>query len=383
MTTPTPASVDKISFEFGELRHGAAAAQAYTNMVHRFIASFSAPRDSTSVPPPETTTTITTTDTSASNKDAPRLSKSEHEKLYQILVRTVYTGLLHQASANSVNTVEIVEASLEALTKQQNVIAERERGTHHKGKKKWEVQQRVISLDESSSESEDDEETLARKQAERELQKQKEEEAYLESCRLEELRELEREENEAELRARERTLESTAAFEALLEAGADVLLHRPLLASSNAGYGKGGKKKGNAQGNAVSIMTPEEWGVVLEDQYRLRQEKEFLNDVLVNSGGKEEEIPKLVKALTEEVAALEAEVASKNVPAAPLPAPTAPNKRQVTEGNGKLQKLTQERNRLMLTVKAIEVGPAELIPKLIEMLQKKAALLTQLQRVPT
>lgn len=407
--------MDKTTFEYGELRVGSAAACAYANMAHKFISSFSYSKyanhsNTDAITAPATTEAAEPPAPPTSTPSAPSLPKKQHEVLYNTLIRTIFSSLLQakREEKKSINTVPILESCFLYLVEQQKTILEDERRRSHPRRKKWEAPTKIVNLDESSSESDEDEDKLEKKREEREKRLKEEEAAWEESCRLEEMREIEREKNEAELRARERVVGDAAAFQELLESDKTIVLHRPEDQWSHAAGGKGNNKniKKGGHHNVAVAMSREEWGAVLEDQARLKKEKEFLEEVLsqlgasrksalVGGGGEEEveaaaaaaaaeeeeKVHQFIQEWKEEVAGLEREAVEKQVPQAPRPAAKVPTKGQITEGNGKIQKLTQDRNRVMVMVKAMEGVAAENVSAVIELAQKKAEVVVRLQRV--
>lgn len=349
-----PTITDKTTFQYGELRAGNAAARAYANMVTKFVHQFA-----NTAPMPTSSSTATQV-----------ASYNEGVALYHALLHQIFDRLLQDEGLP--RDEKMLKALDEALTEKKNALLEEERRRTRKQPKARQLQ-RVVDLNASSDSdsSDDDEETAAAKAKAKAEEEERKKEAYLEQCRLEETRELERLENEEQLKERMRQVD-TKAFEDAIQQGKVELLNE-------GGFGggknqkKSGGKKGGGGNNKNNNVSQEEVDQLMENLSRVQLEMEWANEIQEKSM---EEVPATLASWKEVVEALEARRRESSIPDTPPQAPEM-KKGQMTEAQTKLSKQTMKKNQLLLEIRSMEAyGDA-----LAELIKKRAELVTLLQRV--
>lgn len=354
-----PTITDKVTFEYGELRAGNAAAHAYADMVAKFVRQFA-----NAGPAP---TSSSTADQMASyNKGA---------ALYHALLQQIFARLLEDEGLP--RSEKMLKSLDEALTERKNLLLEEERNKTKKQPKARHQTQRVIDLNASDSSSDDDdEETAAAKQKAKQEEEERKKAAYLEQCRVEEERELERLQNEEQLKERMRQVDTKAFEEAIQQGKLEVL-------NGGEGFGFGGKqgggrkpvggKKGGGGGGNQQAVSQDEVDQLMENLARVQLEMEWANEV---KEMKEEEIPAMLATWKGTVTGLESKVGSSQIPDAP-PRAAAMKKGQMTDAQTKLSKQTMKKNQLLLEIRSME----EVGEELTELIKKRAELAILLQRV--
>eukprot|EP00796_Vickermania_ingenoplastis_P011660 gene11660-8043_t len=324
---------DKTTFQFGELRLGLAAAHAYAGMVVNFIRHYKG------------------------------LSDGGSRNLYDRVLNAIFTEFMAEESLP--HSSQAYQGVLTALSKRQAEVLEKERQRERR-KKKVTTTHRIIDLNASTESDEEDELSPEERQKRRQEEEEKSKQAYLEQCRKEEELEEERMRNEAALKARERKVDASA-MEQLLQ-NAEVL--------NEGGWGKGRKnnKKGGKGGKQSNNMPQEEVNALAETLDRARSEREILQELIAMNV---DQLPEALVKLQAEVKQLETEAESKKVANLPPRHAGTMTKGQMAELQGKVKKQTQERNQLLLQLKALE-GP-ELSAALVAAVQRNGELKRELR----
>lgn len=336
-------------FQFADLGTGEASAKAFAAMLALFVRQF------------------TKADRLISKTSSMFCTKAD------ALLSSIILRLL-ELPKDEVWTRKSLEGVKEAMsTRQKAILVVEQQKKLARQKKIW-GPQRVINLDASSDSDEDGME--GKPEAKELLEKQ--EALFNEMCHRERQRELELEANELQLIARARKVDASS-FEASLASGKVVVLNEGIKGNGARG---GGKKK-TAKNTS---MPQEEIDALVETLDRTRKEKELFQELVSSSPS---ELSGRAKALQEEIAALEETVEQKQCSEQPRSSP-AMSKGQMCELEGKVSKQTQERNRLLLQLKAIPTSVSEdeegsepltaVVSRLAEMVPRKAALLVRLLR---
>ncbi|KAG5473047.1 hypothetical protein CUR178_02963 [Leishmania enriettii] len=316
---------DTYTFQYGELKKGQIYALAMARVADNFVHS--------------------------SFHDSPN---------YEKLLISIFEHISKDPSMDD----KMLQALENALMTRQNAVLKEARD-NDKDRKKFVFEKRTTGRDPNEDSDSDAEgvsaaELAAHKAAEEAEEKRKEQEWLKAQQRYAALQQ-QKLENEERLRAQARQVDIDA-FERQLKSRGAVLLDSGLPA----------KKKGGKGGAKAGQLSAEDAAKMKEEVALIMKEKERLDTVLHTS---DEDLPAALEEARRSLAEYKQKAATIGESAAPA---KEMSKGEVTQLQQKLTKLTMDKNRRALQLKAMEPHP--LRDELVSVLEQRDALVVKVER---